>query len=198
MSRVRVIVKDRGWNRIMKNIERVKRGPHVAVGIFGSKAAADHFGTPNIEIAAAHEFGTTIRHPGGTAYFIGPDGNPHYMSNAAAARIEAGRGRLLPRTKPHPIVLPERSFIRATVDLKRREIQRQQRGSADAVLIGKISLRVGLELVGMLVKGLIQKRMSRGIPPPLTRATIERKKSSKPLINTGQLRASVDYQARNV
>ena len=79
---------------------------------------------------------------------------------------------------------------------------------ADAVLLGHvkgpggataaIDMPKALELIGLFVKGLIQGRMSAGIPPPLKASTIARKGSSKPLINTGQLRASIDYEVREV
>jgi len=188
--KAKIIDKDRGWKRIQREIEKAKNKPHVQVGVFGAKASADHGGKPNIEIAAAHELGATINHPGGTAYFIGADGMAHFVSDATATRA-------LPRTKPHKIVIPERSFLRATFDQKTDNIAKTAKKLQNQVIAGKLDTKKALETLGLYIKGLIQRRISSGIPPPLKPATIKRKGSSKPLIDTGQLRASIDHKVKN-
>ena len=190
VRRAKIIDKDRGWLRVKREIAAAKRRPHVAVGIFGSKAAEDHGGIPTIKVGFTHEFGATIWHPGGTAYFINPEGQAVFVSNEAAAGLD------LPRTKPHRIVIPERSFIRGTVDARRRAIAKFVKTLATAVIEGRMMTPQALERLGIFVQGEIRKRISAGIPPPLKAATIKRKGSSKPLIATGQLRASIDYQVR--
>lgn len=68
----------------------------------------------DVKYAAIHEFGGTIHHPGGTAYII-QDGQAVWVSNAKADAL----GYDLPRTKPHDINMPERSFMRSTLaDMK--------------------------------------------------------------------------------
>jgi phage gpG-like protein len=67
-------------------------------------------GGAGIPYAKIHEFGGTIAHPGGTAYFIGQDGMATFVSNASAL---ADR---LPRTKPHSIPIPERSYMRSAFE----------------------------------------------------------------------------------
>jgi hypothetical protein len=42
--------------------------------------------------------------------------------------------------------------------------------------------------------GVIKQRIANGIAPPNSPYTIARKGSSKPLIDTGQLRNSITYQ----
>jgi hypothetical protein len=192
MARVKskVIDRDLGWKRIKREIAKARKKPHVAVGIFGSKASADHGGQPNIDVAATHEFGMTLNHPGGTAYFV-RDGKAVFVSNEAAA------GKDLPRTKPHKIDIPQRSFIKGTVDARKRMIVAFTRNVADQVLQGKMTTAKALEMLGIFVQGQIRARISRGISPPLKAATIRQKGSSKPLIDTGQLRGSVDYDVRN-
>jgi hypothetical protein len=178
---------DKGWKRV--KFETAEGVQYVAVGIFGAKASADHGGLPNIKVATAHEFGVTIQHPGGTAYII-RDGQAVFISNEAAV------GRDLPRTQPHEIVIPERSFIRKTVDIKRRQIVALSKNLAAKVLDGSQTREKALAMIGVFTQGEIRARMSRGIPPPLKPATVARKGSSKPLIDTGQLRASVDSEVR--
>lgn len=90
--------------------------------------------------------------------------------------------------------IPQRSFIRATVDLRASEIAADQETIAAGVLAGKITPEQGAEMLGARVQGMIQTRIAEGISPPLKPATIARKKSSKPLVDTGQLRSSITYR----
>ena len=104
-------------------------------------------------------------------------------------------------TFTHPngadITVPERSFIRVAVDAKQKQIRTTIKKLQGQVLEGFMSQRQALETVGLFVQGLIRSRISQGIPPPLRPATIRRKGSSKPLIATGQLRASIDYETKD-
>ena len=61
--------------------------------------------------AAIHEFGGSINHPGGTAYFIGKDKMAVFVSN----KIANAYGNWA-RTKAHIINMPERSFLRSSLD----------------------------------------------------------------------------------
>lgn len=191
-AKVRFIDRDRGWNEITKEIKKARSKPHAVVGVFGSKAAADHGGLPNIHIAVTHEFGLTINHPGGTHYFVGEDGRARFVSK------EEGAKRGLPVTKPHTIQMPERSFLRGTIDVKQREIIRFAKNLFQRVITNQLDTKKALDMLGVFVQGEIRKRMSMGIPPALKPATIRRKGSSTPLIDTGQLRASIDFQTRNI
>lgn len=89
--------------------------------------------------------------------------------------------------------IPQRSFIRATVDLNAGEIARLQHATMTAYVQGKVTLRQGLDRIGMKVAAMMQKRIAAGIDPPLAESTIARKGSSKPLVDTGQLRSSITW-----
>lgn len=89
--------------------------------------------------------------------------------------------------------IPSRSFIRATVDVKAAEIQATRDKLAAQVAEGKITAQVALERLGAFAQGLVQARIAEGIGPALKPGTIARKKSSKPLVDTGQLRSSVTW-----
>ena len=71
-----------------------------------SAGAAGGAGVPYAKI---HEYGGTIHHPGGTAFFISQllGGRAFFVSNASAIAAS------LPRTKPHDITIPERSYMRS-------------------------------------------------------------------------------------
>lgn len=92
--------------------------------------------------------------------------------------------------------IPQRSFVRATVDEHRADIARIQRALAARVIAGKLDVRGALEQLGAKVVGLIQTRIAAGIAPPNAPATVERKGSATPLVDSGQLRGSVTYAVR--
>jgi len=90
--------------------------------------------------------------------------------------------------------IPARSFLRGTVDEQMAEIRADQHKIAVAVISGKLDLRRGLDQLGARIAAKIQQRIARGIQPPLLPRTIARKGSSKPLVDTGQLRSSISWE----
>jgi hypothetical protein len=90
--------------------------------------------------------------------------------------------------------VPERSFLRAWFDANREKIQETLRSAHRQVLLGKLTPQKAGELIGMKFVGEIQTWIGSGkVKPPLAPSTIERKGSSVPLIDTGQLRAAISY-----
>ncbi len=59
--------------------------------------------------ARIHNEGGTINHPGGTAFFM-KGGKMAFVSNRKASNL-ATAGHKLPRTKAHPIRIPQRKFL---------------------------------------------------------------------------------------
>lgn len=90
--------------------------------------------------------------------------------------------------------IPERSFLRATIDMYQEAIARRQVLLTQGYLLGKFDLHSSLELLGQYVVGLVKQRIANGIAPPNRPSTIARKGSSKPLIDTGQLRNSITHK----
>lgn len=72
----------------------------------------------NVPYAAIQEFGGTINHPGGTAYFpgFGLGGLAVFISNRSEIASK------LPRTAPHEIHIPERSYMRSSLSEMRLKI----------------------------------------------------------------------------
>lgn len=150
---VKYIDKDKGWNRLKRELAKSRSKPHVVVGLFGAKGSEAHEDSPftNAEVGSVHEYG---------------------LGNA-----------------------PERSFIRDTVDIKGKNIAKTARRLANAVL-GGLPTEAALELLGLYVKGEIQKRISDGIAPPNAPSTVRAKGSSTPLIDKGQLWGAIDHEVR--
>jgi hypothetical protein len=92
--------------------------------------------------------------------------------------------------------IPERSFLRGTFDANRAKVVAFCKKQGLEVARGNITNAVALERIGAFVQGLIQLRIAAGIPPANKQSTIDRKGSSKPLIDSGQLRSSITYEVR--
>lgn len=90
--------------------------------------------------------------------------------------------------------IPRRSFIRDWVDENEAAHAEQERQLARAVLAGKMTVEQAMKRLGVLRQAEVQRRISDGIDPPLQQSTIDRKGSSTPLINTGQLRSAISHK----
>lgn len=89
--------------------------------------------------------------------------------------------------------VPERSFLRATVDERKTlianlltdAVKKVVRGAKPKNAYGQVGRRVVFE---------VQRRISSRIDPPNAPSTIAKKGSDKPLIDTGHLHTSIDYE----
>lgn len=95
--------------------------------------------------------------------------------------------------------IPQRSFIRSTVDRERGMILRMlERAVKDAARSGDAYR--GLGIVGEKVKAEMVRTIDQSIGlKPLTKAGIRSKKrpSTKPLIDTGQLKGAITWKVHN-
>lgn len=94
--------------------------------------------------------------------------------------------------------VPERSFLRATFDQLKDIWHAFVAKVFKPVADGKIDLMKALALIGERVKSDIKRRITQGsgIPPPNAPSTIARKGSDRPLVDTGRLVGSIDYEVR--
>lgn len=92
--------------------------------------------------------------------------------------------------------IPQRSFLRATVDEQDAAYREATAGEIRAVLDGRRNAEVALSRLGLRVVRDVQGKIRAGIDPALAPATIAAKGSSKPLIDTGRLLRSITYQVR--
>jgi hypothetical protein len=90
--------------------------------------------------------------------------------------------------------IPQRSFIRATVDERRADIDAMLAKQAQRIVAGAVDASVALDQVGLKIVGWVQQAIKKGIAPALAPRTVARKKSSKPLIDTGQLRSAIKHE----
>jgi hypothetical protein len=85
--------------------------------------------------------------------------------------------------------IPERSFIRSTFDARRAEYAAMARRLLPAVISGRSDARRALGLIGAKASADIKNTVTQGphIPPPLKPATVARKGSDRPLVDTNQM-----------
>lgn len=93
--------------------------------------------------------------------------------------------------------IPERSFLRSTVENNRTAYADLIAKGLDRVVRGALSVEQLLGLIGARVVADVKKTIRGHIAPPLKTATIRRKGSSTPLIGrTGQLINSITWQVK--
>lgn len=89
--------------------------------------------------------------------------------------------------------IPERSFIRSTVDMQQRAVSVLKVKLLRQIYSGSISSEQALRLLGEFMQAKIKRRISTFTDPPNAPSTIERKGSSQPLIDTSHMRNSIRY-----
>lgn len=92
--------------------------------------------------------------------------------------------------------IPQRSFLTSAMMRNKRVCSLAMARQIKLIAIGKTSVKSGLGVVGFKVKGLVINQIENGTFVPLKPATIARKKSSRPLIETGALKGSISYEVK--
>lgn len=93
--------------------------------------------------------------------------------------------------------IPERSFLRSTVsEESAKNLGRLGNVQIAEFLEGKTSAHDVFATIGVYLQGKIVEKITDGEFEPNNENTVKRKGSSKPLIDTGQLRASITYEVR--
>lgn len=92
--------------------------------------------------------------------------------------------------------IPERSFIRSTFEKNKIETGRVTAKLAKQFVEGKMSLAKALGVLGAWGVAQVKNTIARGphLTPPLKPATIARKGSDRPLVDTGRLLGSIQHE----
>lgn len=170
---------------------------HVDIGIHSIS------GEELVLIASANEFGATINHPGGQPYFILDRAPRKGRKNEVS--LEGGKTLMFLKkgskgmgvTKPHNIIIPARSFIRSTMDMRREFYQQQALREWNAILDGSKTTQRALAILGLLVQTDIQNTVRTLKDPPNALSTQRQKGSDNPLIDTSTLVNSIRYIVKN-
>ena len=89
--------------------------------------------------------------------------------------------------------IPERSFLRAGIRRGMPKFRDVNFDSLRKVVLGKMPVEAAIERLGVVAVGEVKREFVVGRFKPLKPETIKRKGSSRPLIDTAQLRQSITY-----
>lgn len=161
---------DKGWGPYAKFVSAMSPESAVYVGVTGDKALKQEGdGATVAEVALFHEFGTD-----GTSFEAGVkhNGGLHFG-------------------------LPERSFIRATLEAEKRAHQALAAKLMSQVQALRMSLRQALDILGAKISGDIQRFIAQhNVKPPSSDATNEAKGSTTTLVDKGLLKAAITWRTQ--
>ncbi len=92
--------------------------------------------------------------------------------------------------------IPERPFMQNTLDNNERKYLKIVRDSRDEVFLGRSDVRKGMVKLGEEIRDDMVKEITDLREPPNADITEERKGSTNPLIDTGQMRDNVKFKVR--
>lgn len=187
---------DHGMDRLQAVLRDLgRRDARVAVGVVDGSGGEEPVseGLSMAGLAAVHEFGATINHPGGTPYTV-VGGQARFVRKDSPEGIEAiAAGRV---TGPHVIEIPERAPLRKTIDEQGGQIKAAAVRVLTDMIDGKRTLENALDTLGEFTAGQVRRTIQRGVEPANAPSTIRQKKSSKPLVDEGLMVRSYTHQVR--
>ncbi|MFT9498026.1 hypothetical protein [Anaerosolibacter sp.] len=182
---------DKGWGRIIKELKTLE-GKKVDIGVqSGSGTTEDGFDLAGL--AAVHEFGDIIYVPPShkTSYHkVKKDGSfkPGFSKKSKA------NFAMRSQSKGHYIKIPARPFFRRTFDAGgKEEISAFIDKLFGQLLNRNLTADNMLKRVGLMYEKMSRKKLTEGPWKPNAPSTVKKKGSSRPLIDTGRLRASIRY-----
>ena len=94
--------------------------------------------------------------------------------------------------------IPARPFLTSTADEQKEAWAKLSGKLMGRVVEGKIMPRTAMELLGIKAQSDVRRKITTLREPPNTAATIARKGSSNPLIDTGTMRQLITYNVEKV
>lgn len=91
--------------------------------------------------------------------------------------------------------IPERPFLRNAMASNLGKYKSAMRQQAVLIMQGSGTVERALDKLGQEAVADVKRSIGSNTPPPLKAATIKAKGSSKTLIDTGEMRNSVNYEA---
>lgn len=87
--------------------------------------------------------------------------------------------------------IPQRSFLRATVEAGRRNYRQLFKKLSKKIVDGNMTKKEALGLIGLQVQSDVQGRITDGIDPEL------KSREGTPLVDTGHLRRSITFEVED-
>lgn len=206
--KARVVTKDNGYAKLLAEIKKTQ--PGVKVGVYGSAASGSHGRVTQGDLAQWFESGTRDHAPKKkketkTATKKTTKKKVRKFSfRRLAKQLQVRQDQHILRAmrrnnpdyrkdKPKPLKgMPARKWLTGYINQNQARIRKMLRVGGEAIIQGKESAESFFPKLGLQLVNEIQQRISQGIPPPNSPATIKQKKSSKPLIGkTGEWRKNI-------
>lgn len=165
--------------------------PNVRVGFLEGATYPD--GTSVPLIAAQNEFGGTVQQPARTItlYRKVNKAGTHFLRNGRFVKRSQANFSSQHAVAAHAITIPPRPFFRRMIAAKGRTW-----GAEIAKLLKANNYHAArtLDQMGLLIKGQLQESILNFTTPRNAPSTIARKGFDRPLIDTGYMLQSVDYE----
>lgn len=120
---------------------------------------------------------------------VGVQGNEAGIKNDGVTNIEKALQNEFGTSR-----IPSRPFIRETMDREKVLIDKLIATEYKKTTDGKTTVIRGLNSIGNYVQSLIVEGFTKYNWPPNAESTVREKKSSQPLIDTGNLRQSITFK----
>jgi phage gpG-like protein len=113
------VVKDKLLGQVLnRRSGRLGQSIQEKVESTASSVIGTVYSAGDVKYARINEYGGVINHPGGTPFIVTRDYGAMFISKIAAEK----HGGNWPVTKPHQIVMPERSYMRSSLADMKTEI----------------------------------------------------------------------------
>lgn len=149
-----------------------------------------------LKIAAAHEFGATINIPARSQQIfrkINKDGSFNQRTGSRFVKKDKSNYSSWVTIEAYTITIPERSFIRSTVDENEEKYYRKSESVMGKIIDGQLDKFQALSLLGQLVEGDIKSQIINLDSPPNAASTIRKKGSANPLVDKDFLGGAIRY-----
>lgn len=92
--------------------------------------------------------------------------------------------------------IPAREWLTVYFEKNPDEVNAKVSELAKAIVMDKVDVRKGLELLGMWASAQVKKNITAGehLAPPLADSTVARKGSDRPLVDTGRFVGSIVHE----
>ena len=161
---VKVKIIDNGMNAFLKQIKQLSKKPKVQVGIFSDvKSRKSKGNIDNVGLMAIHEFGVP--------------------NNPLGTGLKAGRN--------HSVSIPQRSIIRSATKENEKKGNEFILKEYDKIIKGFLTFPKLFAKFGLFMENKFKLKFTDGTLTKNAISTINKKGSSRPLIDTGQLRQSI-------
>jgi hypothetical protein len=89
--------------------------------------------------------------------------------------------------------IPERPFLRDTSDVIKSDMANLADKMLDQIVRGKSTVKKALDIIGLKVQAAFRKAVTDWDSPPNAPSTIRKKGADNPLVDTGQMRNSIEF-----